>query len=462
MRKNIEFNTRIVAAHYSDSENIWTVTTANGVSATCRYFFAASGPLTIAKAPPFAGLKSYTGQWYQTSNWPKESVDFRGKRVAIIGTGATGVQIIPKVAHVAKELNVFQRTPNYVLPGRNYIIDDDQASEIKQDYNTTWNKANAHPFGLAMTPSGKTVEDTTDTNGLKQVFDAAWETGGFHFQFETLDDLFTNAESNAFASEYLRQKISAIVKDQETAKVLSPQYPFLSKRPPCGHFYYEAFNRSNVKLVDISRDDIDVYEKGVRTSSGAEYEVDIIIFALGFDAATGALDEIDIRGSQNKSLKDSWATKLETFGGVLVPGFPNLFLVCGPHIPFGNMPVVLDIGVNWIGKTLQYMEKNKLDKVDVCESAVKSWSAHLIDAFKATLFAESAEKSGAWFVGANIPGKVISPLFYFGGVPNWSAWLENEAKTALIFPHLEGTDKVDNNVPIYSRRQAATDVVSAA
>lgn len=417
-----------MAAHYSNREGLWTITTATGLSATSRYFLPATGPLTVAKPPPFAGLKIYTGEWYQTSSWPKHPVDFRGKRVAIIGTGATGVQVIPKVAHVARELTVFQRTPNYVLPGRNYTIDEDEAAEIKREYDTTWNHATMHPFGLAMKFSGNTSKTVANPHEIKQILDSGWETGGFHIQFETFDDLFTNQESNDITSEYLRQKISAIVKDPETAKMLSPKYPFLSKRPPCGHFYYETFNRPNVKLVDISNDEIDLFEKGVRTSSGAEEEFDIIIFALGFDAATGALDEIDVKGIQEKSLKDFWKTNLQTFAGTLVPGFPNMFLVCGPHVPFGNMPVVLDIGVNWIGKTISYMEDNRIKKIDVSNAAVEAWSSHLDEAFRATLFAESAIASRAWFVSANIPGKAPNVLFYFGGVPTWTAWLEKEIK----------------------------------
>ncbi|KAI8937410.1 hypothetical protein NX059_005135 [Plenodomus lindquistii] len=429
LRKHIQFGTRIKAAHYNDEDNTWTITAINGSSTTCRYFLPATGPLSVAKDPPFAGLKSYTGQWFQAANWPMQSVNFHGKRVAVVGTGATGVQIVPKLATAVKELTVFQRTPNYVLPGRNYTIDQYQANSIKQNYDATWKHASEHPFGLAMTSSGKTFKGA-DPNEVRKALDYGWEVGGFHYQFETLDDLFTNQEANDIASQYLRDKIHAIVKDPETAEKLCPKYPFMSKRPPCGHFYYEAFNRPNVKLVDIRRDDITLYEKGIRTNSGAEYEFDIIIFALGFDAATGALSEMDVKGSQGKSLRHSWERKLETFAGALVPGFPNMFSVCGPHVPFGNMPVVLDIQVNWIGKTLSYMEKNQLAKIDVSQKAVDAWSAHLHEAFNNTLLAESSKKAGAWFVGANIPGKALDILFYFGGVDTWKTWLDNESKTA--------------------------------
>jgi cyclohexanone monooxygenase len=385
--------------------------------------------LSIVKDPPFAGLKSYTGEWYQASRWPKKQVDFRGKRIAIVGTGATGVQIIPKIAHVAKQLTVFQRTANYVLPGRNYTFDEYQATAIKQCYDDTWNLASVHPFGVAMVGTGKTVKEVADADRIRQVLDSGWESGGFHFQFETFDDIITDPAANEVASEYLRNKVRAIVHDPETAELLCPKHPFLSKRPPCGHFYYETFNRPNVKLVDISRVDMDVYEKGIRLSSGAEHEFDMIIFALGFDAATGALSELEVRGSGGRVLKDRWAKRIETFAGALVPGFPNMFMICGPHVPFGNMPVVQEIEVSWIGKTIRHMEKNKITTIDVSEKAAGAWSSHLIEAFEATLFAESARTSKAWFVGANIPGKPIEPLFYFGGVPTWTAWLDKESKT---------------------------------
>lgn len=430
LRKHIQFDTRIQAAHFNDNNNTWTITDANGLSQTCRYFLPATGPLSIAKDPPFPGLKSYTGEVYQASSWPKHRVEIAGKRVAVIGTGATGVQIVPKLAPIAKELTVFQRTANYVLPGRNYTIDEYQAGEIKKNYDTTLRRASVHPFGLAMTSSGKTAKGVADGDKIRKVLDAGWESGGFHFQFETLEDMATSQESNDIASEYLREKIRTIVNDQEVAERLCPKHPFQSKRPPCGHFYYEAYNRSNVRLVDIRGDNIELFEKGIRTGSGAVYEVDMIIFALGFDAATGALSEIDVKGSNGRSLRNLWAKRPRTFAGVLVPKFPNMFVVAGPHVPFGNMPVVLNIEVGWIGKTLRHMEEKKFSRIDVTEKVVDAWSSHLEEAFESMLFAEPAKASGAWFVGANIPGKVRSPMFYFGGIPNWNAWLDKESDSS--------------------------------
>lgn len=424
--QDIQFNTRVVSAHYVG--NHWTITEEGGRATTCRYFIPATGPLSLAKEPPFPGLANYTGEWYQAAKWPKENIDFKGKRVAIIGTGATGVQLVPKLATAAKHLTVFQRTPNYVLPGRNYPIDEHQVAEIKENYDATFKSALQHPAGLAMTPSGKTSKDVTEAETIRQIFDQGWETGGFHYQFETFDDIFTDQDSNARAGEYIRQKIRAIVKDPATAELLCPKYPFISKRPPCGHFYYEAFNRTNVSLVDIRGKDLEIYEKGIRTSpNGEEYEFDMIIFALGFDAGTGALADMDIRGSSGQSLREVWGKGPQTFAGSMVPGFPNMFTLCGPHIPFGNMPVVLDAQMGWIGKAIRHTEKENQQRIEVSQKAADDWGNHVVEAFNATYFHDTAKESGSWFVGGNIPGKATTPLFYFGGVPGWKKWLEDES-----------------------------------
>ncbi|KAJ0416308.1 Baeyer-Villiger monooxygenase [Aspergillus carlsbadensis] len=428
LRKSIQFNTYIDAAHWHEDQKVWTIRSADGKTTTCRYFIPATGPLSVAKKLPFPGLASYTGQWYETSKWPIQQPDFTGKRVAIIGTGATGVQIIPKIAPAVAELTVFQRTPNYVLPGRNYTIDDLQASEIKGKYNQLWSNARSQGAGLAMKPSGKTL-DTLNPQEARRLLDAGWEDGGFHYHFETLDDIYTNPKANELVADYVRQKIRAVVKDPNTAELLCPKYPYLAKRPPCGHFYYEAFNRPNVGLVDISEDAIDLYERGIRTESGVEYEVDIVVFALGFDAATGALSEMDVRGKQGLSLAEAWDKSLETFAGVLVPHFPNMFPVCGPHVPFGNMPVVLDIQIDWIGKVIAQMEGSGLGAVEASDKAVRVWSDHVKEAFEATIFAAGAKTTRSWFVGANIPGKPERILFYFGGVPAWTEWLVKEAES---------------------------------
>lgn len=433
-----------MTACYNDNENIWTVTTANGFFTTCRYFLPATGILSVPKAPNFTGLESYTGEWYQASNWPAHKVDFQGKRIAIVGTGSTGVHLVPKLAPIAKELTIFQRTPNYVLPSRNYCIDEYQAVDIKRNHNATWKCAEMNLAGHACQSSGRTVKGIGDADKIRQIFDFGWERGCFNFQMETFDDVFIDPESNKQCADYIRQKICAIVQDSRKAEILCPKYPFGSKRPPSGHFYYETFNRPNVNLVDISRNDIGLFERGIRTSTNIEYEFDMIIFALGFDAGTGALNEIEIQGSQDKTLRERWAEKLKTFAGVLVPGFPNMFIVCGPHLPAGNQPIMLEIAVNWIGKTIRHMEKNTLAKIDVREKVVDAWSHHAEELWTSVFIAKPAQENRSWFIGTNIPGKPPRIMFYFGGVQNWKSWLDKEIETAwasMDFLPLTVTDK---------------------
>ncbi|KAL8999555.1 MAG: hypothetical protein Q9169_001644 [Polycauliona sp. 2 TL-2023] len=443
LRKHITFATRVMAARYSDTEHIWTITTADGLATTCRYFMPATGILSIPREPTVAGLKSYTGEWYQASSWPTHKVNFHGKRIAIVGTGSTAVNLIPKLAPVAKELMVFQRSPNYVLPGRNHAIDEFQAADIKKNHDATWELATANLAGHACQASGRTVKGVGDPVRIRQIFDRGWERGCFNFQMETFDDIFMDPESNEQAAEFIRQKIRSIVQDPEKAELLCPKFPFGSKRPPSGHFYYETYNRPNVRLVDTSEDNIELVEKGIRTSSGVEYEVDMIIFALGFHSGTGALNEIDIRGSHDISLKEHWAERLGTFAGILVSRFPNMFIVCGPHMPAGNQPTMLEIAVDWIGKTISHMEDRKYAEIDVSEKAVDTWTTHADGIWQSAFISGPAVTNRSWFVDNSMPGKPPKIMFYFGGVQNWRSWLENERATAWAGMHF--TLPVDSN-----------------
>ncbi|KAL8928316.1 MAG: hypothetical protein Q9172_001000 [Xanthocarpia lactea] len=234
--------------------------------------------------------------WYLdgASNWPAHKVHFHGKRIAIVGTGSTGVHLIPKLAPVAKELTVFQRSPNYVLPGRNHAINVYQAIDIQKNHGMTWELAILNLAGHACKASGKTVKGVAAPVKIRQIFNRGWERGCFNFQMETFDDIFMDPESNEQAAEFIRLKIRAIVQDPGKAKLSCPKYPFSAKRPPSGHFYYETFNRPNVKLVDISRDEIELDEKGIRTSSGVGHEIDMVIFALGFMYCMGRTNELQL------------------------------------------------------------------------------------------------------------------------------------------------------------------------
>ena len=316
LRKQIEFNTRVTSAHRDEARNVWRVTTSKGDEYTCTFLITATGPLATPLKPPFPGLDSYKGEWYQTGLWPKNKISFADKRVAVIGTGATAVQVIPIVAHNAKSLTVFQRTPNYVLPARNHPLTDDQLTEIKSDYQKVFNRARVQAFGMDFVDASRTMADMKDDAEFQRVLEFGWEIGGFRFIFETFADMLTNPACNAAAGAFIRNKICSIVKDPKTAELLCPHYTILSKRPPLGHFYYETFNRENVTLIDVNDNPIEeITPTGLRTSSST-YEFDMIIFAIGFDAITGTPSKIDLRNAQNDLLTEQLEAKMETGYGV--------------------------------------------------------------------------------------------------------------------------------------------------
>ncbi|KAH0836927.1 Phenylacetone monooxygenase [Fonsecaea pedrosoi] len=429
MRKDILFKQRVKSAHYDADLNIWDIRTADNIHYTCHFLVTAAGVLSATRAPPFSGLDSFQGKWYQTSNWPKEKIDFAGKRVAVVGTGATGVQVVPIVAHTAASVTVFQRTPNYVIPGRNHPLTEDQLKEIKTSYDAVWEQARGQVFGFAMPTIGRTIADVKDENDHQRILEAGWEAGGFRYIFETFDDLLLNEKSNEVASEFVRKKIRAIVKDEKTADLLCPDYPLLAKRPPLGHFYYEAFNRPNVKLVSVADDPIqEITPKGLRTGT-AEYEFDIIIFAIGFDAVTGALTQIDIRGKDGQSLAEKWNPRLETHLGISVHGYPNMFMISGPQAPFANIPVIIDNTADFIGKAISYMDTHGYNRMEVTQEAVDGWCSHVQQTFESTLLATASQKARSWYIGANIPGKPLNVLFYFGGLVQYFAHCQKEAES---------------------------------
>lgn len=435
LRQDVEFQTKVASATYNAEQNTWSVVTDKGSSYRCQFLITAVGPLSAPRPPPFPGVESFRGEWYQTSSWPKKTVDFEGKRVAVIGTGATAVQVIPIVAHEAKSVTVFQRTASYVIPGRNYKITEPRLREIRKNYDQTWEQARGQVFGMPIASAGRTISDVRDEAHHTKILERGWETGGFHFVFTTFDDILTDATSNERAAEFIRNKIRVIVEDEETAELLCPQYPFLAKRPPLGHFYYEAFNRPNVKLVDISKSPIqEMTPQGLRTTTD-EYEFDIIIFAIGFDAATGALNAVDIRGENGVKLNDKWSESLETYLGIMVEGFPNMFMISGPQSPFANIPIVIDGAATWIGKAISHLQKNKQRKIAATAAANHQWAAHVDDVFRMTLLASSAPQVRSWYVGSNVPGKKETVLFYFGGVGAYFATIEKEADAG--FPTLE-------------------------
>jgi cyclohexanone monooxygenase len=438
MRKDIQFETRIVSAAYDEATNRWTVASSSGRTFTCTYLVCATGLLTIAVAPPFKGAETFQGEQYLSSRWPQKAVDFAGKRVAIVGSGSTAVQILPIVAQTAAQVTLFQRTPNYVLPGRNHPLDDEQRKGIKARREATWNVVRNQVFAFPIDPANRTYESVPPER-RRAVFEAGWEDGGFRFVFSTFDDLLVNETSNAAAAEFIREKIRAIVKDPATAELLCPRYAFALKRPPLGNFYYESFNRPNVSLVDVSQDPIaEITPRGLRTGA-REFEFDMLIFALGFDAMTGALTHMDVRGRDGQTIKDKWAQGPLTHLGITVDGFPNFFMISGPQTPFANIPPIIEGTVEWIAEAIRRVQEGRHRAIEPTPAAVASWTRHMQELLDATLLGRGTEVN-SWYLGANIPGKAHSVLFYFGGAAAYFKELTDSVKGGFKdFRMIDGT-----------------------
>jgi cyclohexanone monooxygenase len=417
MRKDIVLNQRVTGARYNIATNEWDVRTQDGTQFECRYLVTAIGVLNVGAEPPFSGVQQFRGETYITSKWPAKAVDFTGKRVAIVGSGSTAVQLLPVVAHSASQVSLYQRTANYVLPNRNHALTKEHLTEIKRDYDLLLGKCDEQVFGFPMNPAGRVFSDVTPTEA-RRVFERGWEAGGFRYLFETFDDLLVSQAANDAASEFVREKIRALVDDPKTAELLCPTHGIGIKRPPNGSGYYEAFNRSTVDLVDLRSEPIQaITETGIRTST-RDRPYDVIIYALGFDAATGSFASLDIRGKSGESLAQKWRDGPRTNLGICIDGFPNFFMISGPQSPFANIPVVVEHAVQWIGGAIERSEKGTVAKVEATAEAVQAWGATLETIFNATLLPQ-AIAAGSWAVGANIPGKKPSVLFYFGGANNY-------------------------------------------
>ena len=423
LRDGFQFNTRVASAYHDTESNLWTVTTEAGEIYTCRYLITGLGILSQPVMPDWEGIDRFAGDILMTANWPSEGYDLTGKKVAVVGTGATGIQVVPVVAETAAQVIVLQRTPNYAVPGQNYQLDDAKRAEVRATYDDIWAKARRHVFGFPLDPAGRMYDDVDDAE-RQRIFEENWQRGGWEFLFETFDDIVIDRRSNDAAAEFIRTKIRSIVTDPATAELLCPKdYPYVGKRPPLAHGYYEAFNRDNVQLVDISTDPLtELTASGLRTRNGQEVEADVIILATGFDAVTGPFERIDIRNSAGLTLKEHWSEGANTYLGLGTPGFPNLLMVSGPQTLYANFPMVSEMNVEWLGELLSTMQAQGLDRVDVDETAANSWSKHLDEVFRATVLADG-EKVDSWYLGANIPGKPRKILFYFGGAAAYAdAW----------------------------------------
>ncbi|WP_342544111.1 NAD(P)/FAD-dependent oxidoreductase [Lysinibacillus sp. FSL W7-1291] len=413
LRTDIQFNTRVTAAHFDEERHKWIVYLNDGQHILAKYFITGIGCLSAANVPNIHGLQQFSGNWYHTGHWPHEKVDFTGKRVGIIGTGSSGIQAIPVIAKEAEQLTVFQRTPQYTIPARNHPYDENFIKETKQNFEALKQSMRNSISGTPFAQNQQSAMEDSDDKRMA-VFEKAWAQGGFAFA-ATYDDLLTNEQSNEKAAEFIRSKIRQIVKDPVVAEKLCPKYMYGTKRQVLDSDYFEAYNRENVVLVDVKESPIKkITETGIQTTD-EHYDLDRIIFATGYDGMTGPLFKIDIRGRNGETLKEKWedGASVQTYLGLTTAGFPNLFMITGPESPsvLVNMPIAIEQHVEWIAQCIDYLREHDIDLVEPNKEAEEAWSKHCREIANTTLYV----KGDSWYTGANIEGKPRSFLIYLGG-----------------------------------------------
>lgn len=424
LRRDIQFNSRISAAHFIESEGIWRVETEAGDVASARYCIMASGALSASRKPDFEGLDDFEGTWYHTGQWPHEPVDFNGHRVAVIGTGSSGIQVTPMVAAQADHLTVFQRTPNFSIPAWNHPLSDAEQQAWKSEVAQHRAVAKASKSG-ALYQYGHRGTFEVSAEERQAEFDRRWAHGGANFT-HAFNDLFKDRAANDLAAEYVRTKIRGIVKDPTVAAKLTPtDHAIGTKRICVDTDYYSTFNRPNVTLVDARSTPITrITRTGIETTDGS-YAVDSIVFATGYDAVTGALTRIDIRGRDGVSLKDQWRDGPTTYLGITISGFPNLFTVTGPGSPsiLTNVVMSIEQHVEWIADCLAYLRRENIALIEADPQAERDWVTHVSDLAKDTLHVQA----NSWYMGANVPGKPRVFLPYLGGLGAYTQICNNIA-----------------------------------
>ena len=421
LRSDIQFSTRVAAAAWDATASRWQLRTSRGDQLCCRYFVMATGCLSVPKEIDITGTERFAGPTYVTGRWPHESVDFTGLRVAVIGTGSSGIQAIPLIAEQAAAVTVFQRTPSYSMPARNGPVPADRRALLEHDRAAFRRAARHSPSGVPMEWSTESAMAVTEAERRAR-YEAAWAEGGLDF-IRAYADHLTNEAANDAAAGFVRDKIRSIVRDPATAELLCPRtYPIGTKRPCLDTGYYETFNRPHVRLVDLRAHPIaTITESGIDLDDES-LDFDAIVFATGFDAMTGAVVAVDIEGRDGATLKAAWARGALTYLGLMVHGFPNLFLVTGPGSPsvLSNMAVSIEQHVEWITACLADLRDGRFDTIEPTEDAVAGWVRHVTDFADLTL----APRADSWYVGANVPGKPRVYLPYVGGVGRYRAICE--------------------------------------
>jgi cyclohexanone monooxygenase len=432
LRAHIAFNSRVVLARFDEAANLWRLETQDGQRIAAHYVITAVGFLSIAKPPEFEGLEHFAGEWRQTSAW--QAVDLMGKRVGIIGTGSSGIQAIPEIATQAAHLTVFQRTPNFSLPAKNGPVDPAYDAIVKADYSDYLRRALQTSQGIIpkffATKAARAVSD----HERAEIYEAGWDKAG-QSVLGAFTDITVNLAANDTAAEFVRSKIRSIVKDPTVAKKLCPtDHPIGTKRICLDSDYFATFNRPNVTLVDLRETPVErVTRDGVKTSR-EEYPLDVLIFATGFDAVTGALLSMNIEGIGARRLRDDWADGPKNYLGLMTAGYPNLFTVTGPSSPsvLANMVRCVEQHVDWIASCIDYMRCNRLELIEADAQAQEAWADEVHRAADGTLY----PRAKSWYLGDNVEGKPRMFLAYVGGLRNYVERCEAVARAGYQGFHL--------------------------
>ena len=415
LSRDIRFDSRVTVARFDADADQWQIECADGHRIRTRFFIPCTGFAARAYVPDLPGLEGFVGPCVHTAHWPQDGLDMNGRGVGVIGTGASGIQVIQEAGKIASYLTVFQRTPNLALPMEQQALDESSQRAMKAHY-PEWFRQRAKSRGglFDIAPDERSALEVSTEERLA-VFESAWQKGGFHFWAGTFSDIILDREANQLAYEFWREKTRARIKDPVMADKLAPAappHPFGTKRPSLEQWYYEVFNQDNVTLVDVREEPIEeITPTGVRTAS-RHYELDILVLATGFDASTGGLTQIDIRGVSGRTLKDTWSTGVQTYLGLGIPDFPNLLMLYGPQSPtaFCNGPTCAELQGDWVADCLCYLRDNGQTRIEASPAAGASWTQHMADLAAGTLLplAES------WYMGANIPGKPRQLLHHLG------------------------------------------------
>jgi cation diffusion facilitator CzcD-associated flavoprotein CzcO len=412
LRPLFDFDTKVTQAKWDDAREIWVVRSNKGQVFEATYCIMATGPLSVPKDPEFGPLDNFKGELYRSAYWPQEDVDFSGKRVGLIGTGSTGIQIVPEVAKQAKELYVFQRTPSFTMPMRNVELDPVYTEELKRNYVQVRQVARNSPLGGVRPQSTRPFFSVTPEQ-RHDLMEDAWRRGGLSF-LGIFSDLLINEDANEQVAEFVRGKIKQIVEDPATAEKLTPRgYPIFARRPCLDSNYYEAFNEPHVHLIDCLEHGIEsLTENGVKTSKEV-IELDALILATGFDGMTGALLNFEVTGRNGLQLNEKWQSGAKSYLGLMMSGFPNMFMVCGPNGPavLANIISLNEQNVNWICDLMERNREQGHKVVEADEEAENNWMARVNELAKMTLVA----KAKTWYVGANVEGKPQGLTIFTGG-----------------------------------------------